>query len=418
MNVLIIGANFSNKGAEAMMLTVKQQIKERYKQARLYMLCRGYEEKLALENGLIPVYKQDHGWGKRIRQLYKRALGKMHKLIFKEDKPYVFPFPFSELRSKVPKIDVVIDVSGFAYADSWGVPVVEETIKLQRLYGDSGTLFYFMPQAWGSFHKPGIAKAVREMLVRANKFYARDPTSQKYLSELLDIPPKKIPLMHDIAFAYYNCTTANETENFPGIKNDANRLIGISPNVRIYERSQGVDGENAYVQMLLALANYCTQSLNAEVIFIPNEVFPDGVKARDDRHLCRVLMSLVSIPEKCLFKDQYYSAQEIYNLIGSVDLLISSRFHALIFGFLQEKPVMAISWSHKYRELFSLFGLEKFVLESNEMNQDDTIRLLNKLLEEKANVELKIKESITRLKTQVTEVFDEIAAVIPAAAVH
>ena len=118
------------------------------------------------------------------------------------------------------------------------------------------------------------------------------------------------------------------------------------------------------------------------------------------------------------FKDQYYSAQEIYNLIGSVDLLISSRFHALIFGFLQEKPVMAISWSHKYRELFSLFGLEKFVLESNEMNQDDTIRLLNKLLEEKTNVELKIKESITRLKTQVTEVFDEIAAVIPAAAVH
>ena len=410
MNVLIIGANFSNKGAEAMMLTVRQQIAERYQQARLYMLCRDYEETLAVENGFIPVYNQDRGWRKNIKTFYKRASGKMHKIIFKKDKSYVFEFPFSVLRNKVPKIDMIIDVSGFAYADSWGVPIVEETIKLQRLYSRDGTVFYFMPQAWGSFQKPEMAKAVREMLAGANKFYARDQTSQKYLSELLDTPPKMIPLMHDIVFAYENSKTGGESEDLPVYKNDGNLLIGISPNLRIYEKTQGKDRDNAYLQMLLALANYCIRSLNADVIFIPNEVFPTGVQARDDRYLCRALMKLVDVPERCSFNDQYYSAEEIYHLIGSVDLLISSRFHALIFGFLQGKPVMAISWSHKYRELFSLFGLEQFVLESDDMQQDEMISLLNKLIREKTNVELKIKESITRLKTQVTEVFDEIAA--------
>ena len=109
------------------------------------------------------------------------------------------------------------------------------------------------------------------------------------------------------------------------------------------------------------------------------------------------------------FADQYYSAVEVAKIIGSVDILISSRFHALIFGFLHEKPVMAISWSHKYRELFSLFDLEDFVLESNDMEQDDAIRLLSRLMTEQESIEKKIKTSLPGLKIKAGEMFDEIA---------
>jgi len=161
--------------------------------------------------------------------------------------------------------------------------------------------------------------------------------------------------------------------------------------------------------MLLALANHCVQTLNADVIFIPNEVFPPNVQAKDDRYLCRLLMKFVEVPGRCFFADQYYSAVEVDTIIGSVDILISSRFHALIFGFLHEKPVMAISWSHKYKELFSLFDLEDFVLESNDMEQDDAIRLLSRLVAEKESIEKKIKTSLPGLKRKAREMFDEIA---------
>jgi colanic acid/amylovoran biosynthesis protein len=409
MNILIIGANFSNKGAEAMMLTVRQQLELRHKQARFYMLCRGYEEALAEENSIVPVCNQDGELKKKIKKIYKKASGKMHKFIFKEDKPFVFEFPFAVLKTKIPDIDMVVDVSGFAYADSWGEPMVMETIKLQRLYKKEKTRFYFMPQAWGSFHKPRVANAVKEMLANANKFYARDLTSQKYLSDVLDTPPKKIPLMHDIVFAYDTNGVNNNVLSSLGYKRKGDRVIGISPNLRVYERTSGLEKDNVYFKMLLALANHCIQALNADVIFIPNEVFPPNVQAKDDRYLCRLLMKFVEVPERCFFADQYYSAIEIDTIIGSVDILISSRFHALIFGFLHEKPVMAISWSHKYKELFSLFDLEDFVLESNDMEQDDAIRLLSRLVTEKESIEKKIKTSLPGLKIKAREMFDEIA---------
>jgi len=412
MDILIIGANFSNKGAEAMMLTVKEQIGLRQKQARFYMLCRGYEKELAEKNGIIPVCNEDSGLKRTIKRFYKRASGKMHKFIFRKNKPYVFEYPFAVLKSKIPNIDMVIDVSGFAYADSWGEPMVQETIKLQKLYKKDKVKFYFMPQAWGSFHKPRVANAVKEMLANANKFYARDLISQKYLSDILLVPTAKVPLMHDIVFAYNaDSPEGNNITNTNGYKAGSKPLIGISPNLRVYEKSPGVDKDNVYLQLLLSLTNHCIKALDANVIFIPNEVFPPDVETKDDRYLCRLLMALVDSPDRCFFADQYYSAAEISAIIASVDILISSRFHALIFGFLHEKPVMAISWSHKYKELFSLFDLEDFVLESNEVTQDDAIRLLGRLVTEKENTQRKIKANLPGLKAKAKKMFDEIALV-------
>ena len=116
MNILIIGANFSNKGAEAMMLTVKQQLERIHKEAKFYMICRGYEKTLAEENGIAPVCNQDGELKKKIKRFYKRASGKMHKFFFKEDKPFVFEFPFAVLKTKIPNVDMVVDVSGFGNA--------------------------------------------------------------------------------------------------------------------------------------------------------------------------------------------------------------------------------------------------------------------------------------------------------------
>jgi polysaccharide pyruvyl transferase WcaK-like protein len=195
-----------------------------------------------------------------------------------------------------------------------------------------------------------------------------------------------------------------------GYNRKENYLIGISPNLRVYERTPGLEKDNVYFKTLLALANHCIERLNADVIFIPNEVFPPGIETKDDRYLCRLLMKFIGNRERCFFADQYYSAAEVDTIISSVDILISSRFHALIFGFLHEKPVMAISWSHKYKELFSLFDLEDFVMESNDMERDGVVRLLDRLVTEKENIKKKIGTNLPGLKIKAREMFDEIAS--------
>jgi polysaccharide pyruvyl transferase WcaK-like protein len=409
MNILLIGANFSNKGAEAMMLTVKQEMEKRYDSTKIFMLCRGYEKELAEKLGIIPVFSKSGAFEKKMKSIRHRVKGKLYKILFKKEVPYVFKFPFAQIRKYARDVDLVIDISGFAYADSWGVPVISETIKLQRVLKKKGIKFYFLPQAWGSFDKPEVARAMTEMLSMANKFYARDLVSQKYLSDLLHKKADNVPLMHDLVFGFENSHPGKNVLGNMGFNPDKNKLlIGISPNLRVYEKAAGFGEKNEYLILLLSLANYCINELNANVVFIPNELFPPTMQVKDDRFLSGLLAKLVDNPEKCFAVEQYCSAEEIYDIVSTVDLLAGSRFHALIFGFLNLKPVMAISWSHKYRELFRLFELEDFVLESGEMNAKSAIDVLKKLVAERESIKEKIESRLPVLRRKSRELFDEI----------
>lgn len=414
INVLIVGANFSNKGAEAMLMTVQQELYARNKNVTFYMLCRQYEKELAELNNFVPIFDETPPFFKTIKSFAKRVEGKLFKTFTGKNKPFVFPFPFKTIEKKVKQLDMVIDISGFAYADSWGKPMIEETIKLQNFCKRKfNAKFYFLPQAWGSFNKPEVAEAAKRMLLNADKFYARDLVSQDYLYKLLKTENIEVPLLTDIAFSYKGNNKVNGLELIKSLGyNEGKRpLIGISPNLRVYEKVEGKGKENGYVQILLRLSDYCLNILGVDIILIPNEIFPDGCNALDDRHLCRILNEMINREDRCFFLDRYCSANEIKSLVSQVDYLVSSRFHALIFGFLYATPVMAISWSHKYKELFSIFGMENFVLEWDAMDPENAIKQLNQLIGNKEGVKASISSKLDELNQKTSHMFDEMAPV-------
>lgn len=409
-HVLLIGANFSNKGAEAMLLTVKNELSRREKDTKFYMLCRQYEKELAEEKGIVPIYDESGELARRFKSLKWRVRGKLTKILTGKDRPFVFSYPFESIKKHIPKLDAVIDISGFAYADSWGKPMIQETIKLQNYSKRKKAKFFFLPQAWGSFDNPDVAAAAKEMLSKADKFYARDTVSRKYLASVLGREESSITMLPDIAFNYKGSEISGESLlNSIGYNKNDRLLIGISPNLRVYERTNGQGKDNEYVKILLALCNYCLNALNADIVLIPNEIFPDGNKSPDDRVLCGMINDMIK-SERCFIVDRYCSSDEIKAFVSQVDLLVSSRFHALIFGLLHHVPVMAISWSHKYKELFSLFGLEDFVLEWNAMDETSALNLFKKLLQEREEVRLKISTNIKGLQEKGTDMFDQIVA--------
>ncbi len=417
VNVLIVGANFINKGAEAMLKTVQQELGRKYSNANFYMISRDKEENLAKENNFIPVFDESSALKKSIDTFKWRAKGKLHKIIFGKNQPYVFPFPFKEITKKLNTLDVVVDISGFAYADSWGKPMIAETTKLIKLCKKHfNAKFYFFPQAWGSFDNPVVADAAREMLQLADHFYARDVVSQAFLAKVLGKEAHEIPLLHDIAFSYEGSKTIQPQKLLKsiGYSKSGRKLIGISPNMRVYEKLEGSGKENKYIQILLALSQYCMHTLNADILLVPNEIIPDTFsekeRANDDRRICQMLNEMINDPERCYLVDKYRSSEEIMAFVSQVDLLVSSRFHALIFGLHHAIPVMAISWSHKYKELFSLFGLDEFVLEWDAMNEDSAIALLKKLDVRQEEIRKKISAELPQLKSKADEMFTKLAA--------
>ncbi len=409
ISVLIIGANFTNKGAEAMLKVVKQQLQRNHEQLTCYLVCRAYERGLAESCGFIPLFNVESPLQRKINGLLYRVKGKLYKLFTGKSRPWYFPFPFQAIEKIMYRLDAIIDISGFAYADSWGQPIIDETIRLMQIGKRNQVKSFFMPQAWGPFNMPNVARSARKMLTLADGFFARDRVSRSHLSTLLQKEPESIPLLPDIVFSLADEEGISSTPTTESNRSSGQRFrIGISPNLRVYEKLSGEGTNNPYMRTLLALCRHGMDTLGAEIVLIPNELFPDGVAHTDDRMLCRQIYELLGKPQHCKLLDHYASAETIRDDIRQVDLLVSSRFHALIFGFLEQKPVMAISWSHKYRELFELFGLEDYVLESDAIDETSVIFKFQQLLENRDEVVKKINGQLPSLKERVDNMFSDL----------
>ncbi|MCH8486172.1 MAG: polysaccharide pyruvyl transferase family protein [Candidatus Cyclonatronum sp.] len=398
---LIVGANFTNKGAEAMLKTVQHQILQRYDNAVIYAICHENEAELASTQGIVPLYVDRSS----LSVFLGKVAGKLRKIFRLKSKPYADYTPVEKL-SQIKNLKTAIDASGFAYGDKGGYIQPLETMKVMDYCEMVDAPYIFMPQAWGSFKDHQVAENCRKMLTRTDTFFARDEVSRTYLANLLLKPAKEVYLLPDIAFHFPIPTLdGNEILKSCGYENPLDRpVLGISPNMRIYEKYPERGRENEYLKLLLDVIESLKNSYH--IVLIPNEIRPEGSADRDDAYLCKTLYDAISGQENITLISGYRSAEEIKAVIRETDLLIASRFHSLIFALSLGIACMAISWSHKYRELFALFELEHFVVEHKDMNAQYVLQLFGELESSKNEIEAKINKTLPELKAKNAGVFD------------
>ncbi len=403
---LLVGGNFINKGAEAMLKTVKYKLEEKHPGAVVYCICHPEERVIATKQGFIPVTDTTPPLLKKIQKLADRVLGKLKKMMGGAGKPYADYSPMNEIK-KINNLVAAIDVSGFAYGDKRGYQQPIETTKIIHFCKQTGARYLFMPQAWGSFKEPQVAKNCRNMILTADAYFTRDDVSRSYVADLLQLKTEDIPLACDIAFHFPIPTiSGKEILKKNKISLDVHLLtVGISPNMRIYERMKGSGADNEYVKNFCAIIKELQQRF--EIILVPNEILPgEGVDHADDQFLCKTIYE--ALPDKihCHLLKGYYSAEEVKAVIRETDLLIASRFHSLVFALSLGIPCMAISWSHKYRELFKLFSLEEYVLEDKGTGIAHILETFEKLYKSRSEVAQVIKTRLPLLKDSNKHVFD------------
>jgi colanic acid/amylovoran biosynthesis protein len=84
------------------------------------------------------------------------------------------------------------------------------------------------------------------------------------------------------------------------------------------------------------------------------------------------LLALLDDEWPVVHVDANISAAEVKSVIGDCDLLVGSRYHALIAALSQGIPVAAIGWSHKYEELLKEANLSANMLSLG----DSTVQVL------------------------------------------
>lgn len=416
-NILLRGAGFENKGAEAMLRTVQREVGRRVPEVCFHVFVPSTEAQFANVSGLFSIVANP-SIREKILGVIPFISGYKEFSLKRQNPDFARAVKISRSAayeiSKTKPIDAIIDISGYAYGDAWGVVPCKATWAWLNYCRNYNKPYIFLPQAWGPFEKADIAVWARKFCENADLIFSRDQESSKYLSSLCHQPLDNIHIAPDIAFRFQGAPSnagASVLRNL-GYEVGTRPLIGLVPNMRVHERTPGVGAANKYVQLLVETANYCIEKLGASVLLSPNEIMVPGKTGQDDRFLCGIIQSLINKNEFCFTIREYYPSEIIKSILNHLDLLIASRFHSLVFALSAGIPVMALGWSHKYMELLRSFGLSDYVCPHNQLDKTAVINMLNTAWTERENNKNRIVDVFPDIQQDVDGMFDLVAQVI------
>lgn len=296
---------------------------------------------------------------------------------------------FPELRTKrlvsIKGLGGVLDASGFALGDAWGVDTAKWLLRKYRQWDRQGLPIIALPQAYGSFENPDLAAMCREAIDYCALVFPRDEVSADHLRSL-NLKTEVKPPVPDITIGEGLTSRSVAPEN---------RLV-IVPNWNLAARGDS----GAYFASLSESVKWGT-SRGMDVVGVLHE-------GRKDLALLQQLRAETGL--RILADLTGWQTKEF--IAGSA-MVVSGRYHAVLAALTTGTPVMTHSWSHKYLEVLRQFGVEEWLTAPDE--PASVFAKLNGLAELAATSDLEerrktLKISVDAMWDAVEEAFSGAAA--------
>lgn len=233
----------------------------------------------------------------------------------------------------IKALDGVLDASGFAMGDAWGVNTARWLLRKYRQWNRNGLPIVALPQAYGSFEDRELASMCREALAYCTRVYPRDAVSAAHLKSL-GINSQVLSPVPDITIGetLTDRTTAR-----------SDRLV-IVPNWNLAARGDS----GAYFASLVESVNW-GNSRGMEVVGVLHE-------GRKDLELLQHLRAETDI--RILADLTGWQTKEY---IAGAAIVVAGRYHAVLAALTTGTPVLTHSWSHKYLEVLRQFDVEDWL---------------------------------------------------------
>ena len=267
-----------------------------------------------------------------------------------------------------------------------------------------------MPQATGPFNGFANRLSARIFLPMCRMVWARGERTHQHLSEAA-LPRVRFARADDIAFnheAEYSLTAedGDREVDFASLilgareQSGVRGVVGVCPSSVVAAKARSGDGayEPALVELIEGLAG---QGL--AVVLFPNATRASAGEAErnNDLPLMRRLAAAVAesgrVPAP-LVMDFDLSASAIKRVIALTDVVVVSRFHAMVGALSIGVPPAVLGWSHKYAEVMARFGLEGNVLDYKELAGADLVSRACELFENRVAVREQVLEHLPQVK--------------------
>lgn len=368
------GVEFHNKGAELMLHAILERVRQDFPEALFVMEQRES----------APVHKQ-------------RELGiytKMNYRKFGVNSAIWGTMLPAKVRHKLgymleKEINIVFDGSGFAFGDFWGAKKAGDRLADHIIrWKAEGKKIIMLPQAFGAFTDLKLRDKMKTVLDHADLVFARDKYSFEYLQGL-EGEKSCIGLRPD----FTNLIKGKLPKDFDSSKYQ----VAIIPNNKLLESSV-FQNRTEYVEFL---KNVCNLILSKGKI--PFFLIHEGVK---DLRLAEEVNQTFLLDIPILKED---NPLHVKGIIGTVDAVITSRFHGLVSALAQAVPCLCVGWSHKYLALMEDYDyseglLRDSELKGNEMLQDKIHMILDN--ESAQQVRKKLEQNSTKQKQLANEMWN------------
>lgn len=391
--VMIVGGNFFGRGAEAMLLTVRRCLGEREPGAVfcVYNTHRSQVQPL-LDAGFVPVAPRKLSRPMRLASAVGTVLG-----LSPRSAVPVTAGRQMELANPFRAAGATVDISGFVSGSMMRTKGALARWRAFHMARQAGNKIIFMPQTWGPFQTRGVRFFTRRLIADADLVFAREPKSMDYLTQLVG-HSQKIVFAHDIAFQFKPSERAVGLQILGrlGLAGDE-PIIGITPNMRIYERTSGEGPQNSHVAMLRSLIERLLGSSPARVVLIPHEVYQHK---KDDLWLAEQLKGCLpdSLAGRVAVLSEAISAADLKSVIGCLEFLVASRYHSLVAALSQRVAVAVVGWAHKYDELMRDVGIEQYVIDPVNRPGQEGIEVIVQAWDRREQLRQAARDNVPRLE--------------------
>ena len=325
-------AGFVNKGAQLMLLAIKQQVLQRYPEARLLMAP-------SRNSGSQPFYRiREHSmlakaafwrsgiqWGD-LATCLPRSVRENLKLVLDRE------------------VDGVLDAAGFAYGNPWPDRNLGELASAAQRWQQRDTALVLLPQAFGRFDTTAAQDAIRVVVESAALIYARDDQSLNHLRAAVG-DRASLRLAPDFTSLLVGCLPEAQ------LASQLRASIAIVPNARMLDKTSPA-ARDQYLPFL----QHCITTLLARGLHVALIVHG----GREDRTLAEKLH--LSNPGCLLITES--DPLRLKGLLGTCRGSIGSRYHGLVSCLSQGVPAFGTSWSHKYQALYADYDFNVGLVDS------------------------------------------------------
>ncbi len=370
-NIMIVGANFRNKGAQSMLFITMDEIRKRQPNANIFFMT--YED---MDFSNYRFIKQYYNTEAKAVVLNRSALFVKIKSTAKDLIKFLLGrkgnlWQINSVKKIMPLIDIIVDISGFNIGKRWSAIAQEDYLDNIRIAKKYGIPIYLMPQSFGTFDYPEdtkyIIQEIKELFPYPKKIFAREKEGYQLLAGLFglsNVEQSSDLVLQNKGVSLENIFKVPPVVNVPKVKKNA---VGIIPNLQCFihgDKDYNLEIYKAVIKKLLE---------KRKTIYLFRHSF-------EDFDLCKEIYNYVN-NESVVVLPNDFSCIEYDEFIKQFDFIVCSRYHGIVHAYRNSVPGILLGWAVKYLELAELLGQDQYAFDitKSETNISDILAAVDKM---------------------------------------